>query len=49
MFVIKAQLDILDQVRKGVTLNILEGKPLDQIPEKPGWAPVGTTVEQANE
>ena len=59
VLVIKAQLEILDQVRKGVTLNILEGKPLDHLPEKPGWGPhsalfshwppVGTTVEQASE
>ena len=59
VLVIKAQLEILDQIRKGVTLNILEGKPLDHLPEKPGWGPhsalfshwppVGTTVEQASE
>ena len=39
VLVIKAQLEILDQVRKGVTLNVLEGKSLDQLPGKPGWGP----------
>ena len=59
VLVIKAQLEILDQVRKGVTLNVLEGKSLDQLPGKPGWGPTsglfehwpppGTTADQAGE
>ena len=59
VLVIKAQLEILDQVRKGVTLKVLEGKSLDQLPERPGWGPTsslfehwpppGTTVDQASE
>ena len=39
VLVIKAQLEVLDQLRRGATLNILEGKPMDDIPSRPGWGP----------
>ena len=57
VLVIKAQLEVLDQLRRGATLNILEGKPMDDIPSRPGWGPPesyfrdglpsGLTVERA--
>ena len=35
--VIQAQIQVLDQLRRGVALKVLEGESLDQIPSQPSW------------
>ena len=40
--VMRAQIQILDQIRRGVTIKVLEGKSLDEIPSTACW-------ESANE
>ena len=57
ILVIKAQMEVLDQVRRGVTLSVLEGRPLNLVPgascwESPeemfkGGAPNGVHPEEA--
>eukprot|EP00435_Cladocopium_sp_Y103_P058585 s2085_g20.t1 len=57
VLVIKAQMEVLDQIRRGVTLNVLEGRPLDKIPGASCWehpqdmfkegVPAGIPVDQA--
>eukprot|EP00435_Cladocopium_sp_Y103_P073819 s164_g45.t1 len=38
VLVIKAQMEVLDQVRRGVTLCVLEGRPLDLVPGASCWS-----------
>ena len=40
VLVIKAQLEVLDQIRRGVTMKVLDGQSLDLIPmQEPCWEP----------
>ena len=57
VLVIKAQMEVLDQVRRGVTLSVLEGRPLNLVPGQSCWksleamfkekAPDGVPPEEA--
>ena len=57
VLVIKAQMEVLDQVRRGVTLSVLEGRPLNLVPGQSCWkspevmfkekVPVGVPPEEA--
>lgn len=35
--VLKAQIQVLDQVRRGVAIQVLEGRSLDELPTTPNW------------
>ena len=35
--VMKAQIQVLDQIRRGVTIQVLEGRSLDEIPTQACW------------
>ena len=35
--VMRAQIQVLDQIRRGVTIQVLEGKSLDEIPTEVSW------------
>ena len=37
--VIKGQMEVLDQVRRGAVVQAMEGRSLDLIPMKPDWRP----------
>ena len=56
--VVQAQIQVLDQLRRGVALKVLEGDSLDNIPDQPCWesarlfasrAPPGADPAAANE
>ena len=44
--VLKAQIQVLDQIRRGVAIQVLEGKSLDEMPRKPNWASAAEFAER---
>ena len=40
--VLRAQMEVLDQIRRGVTIQTLEGQELGQVPAKADWSSVET-------